>query len=173
METHPSNEAYGKSDSPFGPGAPGFSGEDDLEAAGGFRRAGVDVVSVERIRGLLHRHGDAFLERFFTPHERRACREGPSPARRLALCWGMREAGFKAIGGGRLWTDYRVDFRGGRPTMDPASSLYERPDVDVPPVTDWWTRCERTEAWVLVAAVAIWPGTRTPSSPEGGPTHGS
>ncbi len=133
----------------------------------------MDVVSVERIRGLLHRHGGAFLERFFTPHERRACREAPSPARRVALFWAMREAGFKAIGGGRLWTDYRVDFRGDRPAMDPASSLYERPDVDVPPPADWWTRLEGTEEWVLVAAVAIWPGAGALSSPDGGLRHGS
>lgn len=159
------NGAYGKSDPPFGQTPPGFTG---LRAVFGSdppfpperSRVGVDVVDVKRIRRLLDRHGDAFLARFFTAHERRACRRAARPARRLAVCWGMREAGYKAVGGGRLWTDYRADFPGGTPRMAPAASLYDRPDVNVSPPARWWTRTERSEGRVLVAAVAIWATPR-------------
>lgn len=123
-------------------------------------------MDVGRIRGLLDRHGEAFLARFFTAHERRACRRAARPARRLAVCWGMREAGYKAIGGGRLWTDYRVDFGGDTPRMAPDSCLYDRPDVDVSPPDRWWTRTERSGGRVLVAAAAIWSSVRGNGNPE-------
>src|SRR5437868_8527213 len=63
---------------------------------------GTDVVSIERIQGVLERHGARFVNRVLTPQERpRFERTLPKlQASHLAKRWAAKEAFSKAIGTG-------------------------------------------------------------------------
>ncbi len=61
---------------------------------------GTDLVGIARIRGVLERHGQAFLDRTYTPAEQAYAREARDPAERLAARWAVKEAAMKALGTG-------------------------------------------------------------------------
>jgi len=63
---------------------------------------GTDVVSVERIAGVLARHGSRFVNRVLTPDERARYQRTNEKARpgHLAKRWAAKEAFSKAIGTG-------------------------------------------------------------------------
>lgn len=60
-------------------------------------RCGVDLISVQRVADGLERHGERFLERFFTPGERQDCEDS---VMRLAARLAGKEAVAKALGTG-------------------------------------------------------------------------
>jgi holo-[acyl-carrier protein] synthase len=69
---------------------------------------GLDLVEIERIRGLVERYGDRFLERVFTDGEREICR-GRMPM--LAARFAGKEAAMKALGTGLrglFWRDVEI-----------------------------------------------------------------
>lgn len=71
---------------------------------------GIDLVEVARIERMLADHGERFLERVFTIHERGDCDATPSRrAERLAARFAVKEAALKALGtgwrSGIAWTD--------------------------------------------------------------------
>ncbi len=77
---------------------------------GNTHRIGVDIVEVERIRGIMRRH-PGFKRRVFTPREREYCERFPDPARHYAARFAAKEAAFKALGGGLgalRFLDYEV-----------------------------------------------------------------
>ena len=89
---------------------------------------GVDVVEIERVRGILERR-PGFDDRVFTPDEVAKCREAADPAPCLAARWAAREAAVKALGGvpGMAYTDITVDTGAeGDPTLTLAGSARER-----------------------------------------------
>jgi holo-[acyl-carrier protein] synthase len=63
---------------------------------------GTDVVSIQRIAGVLERHGQRFLDRVLTPDERARYERTNEKARpgHLAKRWAAKEAFAKAIGTG-------------------------------------------------------------------------
>jgi holo-[acyl-carrier protein] synthase len=61
---------------------------------------GTDVVSIERIAGVLERHGERFVKRILTPEERRRYGATRAKASHLAKRWAAKEAFAKAIGTG-------------------------------------------------------------------------
>jgi holo-[acyl-carrier protein] synthase len=63
---------------------------------------GTDVVSIERIAGVLRRHGKRFVNRVLTPEERARYERTNERARpgHLAKRWAAKEAFSKAIGTG-------------------------------------------------------------------------
>jgi holo-[acyl-carrier protein] synthase len=65
--------------------------------SGGAVRCGVDIVSIERIAGLLDEFGDSFRERVYTPAERRYCETQADPPQHYAARWAVTEAFLKAI----------------------------------------------------------------------------
>src|SRR6266550_2196839 len=71
---------------------------------------GIDLVDVERVKGILERHS-TFVQRVFTPPEIAYCERQASPAECFAARWAAREACRKALGGIRQmrWHDVRVD----------------------------------------------------------------
>jgi holo-[acyl-carrier protein] synthase len=78
---------------------------------------GSDIVDVRRIKDVLDRHGDRFLDRCFTPIERA---KADRRARRIETY--AKEACSKALGTGMargvFWRDMGViNLPGGRPTM--------------------------------------------------------
>jgi holo-[acyl-carrier protein] synthase len=92
---------------------------------------GSDIVDVRRIKEVLDRHGDRFLDRCFTRVERakadRRARRIETYAKRFAA----KEACAKALGtglaGGVFWRDMGVvNLPGGRPTMQLTGGALKR-----------------------------------------------
>jgi holo-[acyl-carrier protein] synthase len=71
---------------------------------------GIDLVEVERVRGILERRS-RFRERVFTPPEIEYCESRADPSGCYAARWAAREACLKALGGIRhyRWRDIRVE----------------------------------------------------------------
>ncbi len=61
---------------------------------------GTDIVEIDRIRGMLDRHGDSFLQRCFTPDEIAFATKYKDPAVRYAGRWAAKEAVVKVLGTG-------------------------------------------------------------------------
>ncbi len=61
---------------------------------------GVDLVLCSRIGEIWDRHGDAFLNRIYTPAEQRYCLDCKTEVERLAGRWAVKEAVLKALGTG-------------------------------------------------------------------------
>ena len=86
---------------------------------------GIDMAEVPRIRSLLERHGDRFLNRIFTRTEQSYAKRFRDPAERLAGRFAAKEAVFKLFGTGWSealnWTDIEVV---NNPKGQPAVRLY-------------------------------------------------
>ena len=61
---------------------------------------GVDLVEIQRIRQLIKRYGQSFLDRVFTPAEQREAGYRHDPAAYYSGRWAAKEALAKAIGCG-------------------------------------------------------------------------
>ncbi|NJO39426.1 MAG: holo-ACP synthase [Cyanobacteria bacterium RU_5_0] len=66
---------------------------------------GTDIVYVPRIKAAVDRFGERFLQRVFTPTERRDCCQSDSSKRKLRISqlagrWAAKEAIAKALGTG-------------------------------------------------------------------------
>jgi len=53
---------------------------------------GCDLIDVQRIRDVIERHGDRFLDRVFTAEERTYCFGMAHPHKHLAARWAAKEA---------------------------------------------------------------------------------
>ena len=74
---------------------------------------GIDIVEVERFRGLIERHGERFLGRCFTPEEVAYAGRRPQRfAEHFAARFAAKEAVLKALGtgwrDGIAWTDIEI-----------------------------------------------------------------
>ena len=61
---------------------------------------GTDIVEIERIRGMIDRHGDSFLQRCYTTAEIEWAMTFRDSAVRLAGRWAAKEAVVKVLGTG-------------------------------------------------------------------------
>ena len=61
---------------------------------------GTDIVEIERIRSMIDRHGDSFLQRCFTPDEIAYADKHRDAAVRFAGRWAAKEAVVKVLGTG-------------------------------------------------------------------------
>jgi holo-[acyl-carrier protein] synthase len=60
---------------------------------------GLDLTEIDRVAGVLERHGDRFLERVFRPGEIRTARRHPRAfAEHVAGRFAAKEAAMKALG---------------------------------------------------------------------------
>ncbi|MFB3884212.1 MAG: holo-ACP synthase [Thermodesulfobacteriota bacterium] len=88
---------------------------------------GIDIVNVERIRGVMARWGDLFLARVFTLREIVLCQQRTRPSECFAVRFAAKEALLKALGrglrNGIQWTDIEVE---SDPLGKPLFSLYRR-----------------------------------------------
>ena len=69
---------------------------------------GVDIIEIDRVRRVLERYGERFLQRVFTPGEIAYCRRR---APNLAARFAAKEAAMKALGTGVRgvgWRDIEV-----------------------------------------------------------------
>ena len=83
---------------------------------------GTDLANIERIQGVLDRHGDRFRNRVFTDTEQRKAERRHDTAGIYAKRWAAKEACSKALGTGlRMgisWKDMSVtNLRTGQPQM--------------------------------------------------------
>jgi holo-[acyl-carrier protein] synthase len=71
---------------------------------------GVDLCPVNRIEGILARHGELFSNRVFTENEMRYAGRFAAQGERLAARFAAKEATIKALGGpsGLRWRDMEV-----------------------------------------------------------------
>ncbi len=61
---------------------------------------GTDIVEIERIREMIDRHGDSFVQRIFTPAEVAYCQQRKHSAEPFAGRWAAKEAVMKVLGTG-------------------------------------------------------------------------
>lgn len=84
---------------------------------------GIDTLAVARVAGLLNRHGDSFVERWFTPAEVDWCRGRGRRSAAFASVLAGKEAVWKALRpqapGPVPWRSFEVipDGEGGRVTV--------------------------------------------------------
>lgn len=81
---------------------------------------GVDLCPVDRIEGVLARHGALFTDRVFTTAEQTFASGSRREAERLAARFAAKEATVKALGGpaGLRWRDMEViNNRNGAPHL--------------------------------------------------------
>ena len=83
---------------------------------------GTDLCNIDRISGVLARHGDRFRNRVFTEIELVKAARRKDEAGTLAKRWAAKEACSKALGTGLAmgisWKDMAVqNLRSGQPTM--------------------------------------------------------
>lgn len=99
----------------------------DLPSGGSLIGLGADIVEVERIRGVLERQGERFLDRVFTEEERAYCGQMKFPHKHYAARFAAKEAVSKAfstgIGAELGWKSVSV-YHGER--HDPRVRLDER-----------------------------------------------
>ncbi|MBI4583121.1 MAG: holo-ACP synthase [Planctomycetes bacterium] len=74
--------------------------------------SGIDLIEISRIRSLYERYRERFVERVYTPEERRRLAALRDPAPYLAGRWAVKEAVLKVLGtglsGGIGWQDINV-----------------------------------------------------------------
>lgn len=73
---------------------------------------GIDLVEIARIRDVLERHGDRFMQRILTERERQRAAEYKDPVPFIAGRWAAKESILKVIGTGWrgqiAWTDMEI-----------------------------------------------------------------
>ena len=100
---------------------------------------GTDLCNIDRIAGVLDRHGDRFRNRVFTPREQAKAASRPrAVAATYAKRWAAKEACSKALGTGlRMgisWKDMAVtNLRTGQPVMHLSGWAAERLAAMTPP----------------------------------------
>jgi len=125
---------------------------------------GNDIIDIRRIEATLNRFGDRFLDRIFTPTERRKSDRRAQRAASYAKRFAAKEACSKALGTGLrkgvFWRDMGVvNLPSGRPTLvltgGAAAQLasltppgYE-PRIDLTITDDW----PMAQAIVIISAI--------------------
>lgn len=92
---------------------------------------GTDLANIERIAGVLERHGDRFRNRVFTEIEQRKAERRIDAAGTYAKRWAAKEACSKALGTGLrmgiAWKDMAVrNLKTGQPVMEVSGWAAER-----------------------------------------------
>ena len=92
---------------------------------------GTDLANIERIAGVLERHGDRFRNRVFTEIEQKKAEHRKDTAGTYAKRWAAKEACSKALGTGLrmgiAWKDMAVrNLKTGQPVMEVSGWAAER-----------------------------------------------
>ena len=92
---------------------------------------GTDLANIERIAGVLDRHGDRFRNRVFTEIEQKKAERRQDKAGTYAKRWAAKEACSKALGTGLrmgiAWKDMAVkNLKTGQPVMEVSGWAAER-----------------------------------------------
>ena len=92
---------------------------------------GSDISDVRRIAKVIERHGDRFIDRIFTPHERARAERRRNRVETYAKRFAAKEACAKALGTGLrrgvFWRDMGVvNLPSGQPTLHLTGGAAER-----------------------------------------------
>ena len=118
---------------------------------------GIDMVEIERISGLLARHGDHFIARCFTPAERAYSAARHTPAMHFAARFCEKEAVAKALGTGfrgtMAWTDISVETDAlGKPCVRLSGTTADR--AAACGITHWHISISHTSQHAIASAIA-------------------
>ena len=127
---------------------------------------GTDLCDIRRIERTIARHGDRFVQRIFTPVERRLAEQRANPAATYAKRFAAKEACAKALGTGfREGVFFRdlgvINLPSGRPTMELTGAALCRLQAIVPAgyaphidlaITDEYPLAQ---AFVVISAVQL------------------
>lgn len=99
---------------------------------------GSDLVDIRRVERILASYGDRFVDRIFTPEERRRSDGRKNRAASYAKRYAAKEACSKALGTGFrcgvYWRDLGVvNLPSGRPTLVLAGGALKRLEAMTPP----------------------------------------
>ena len=92
---------------------------------------GIDIVEIYRIRGMYDRFPDRFVNRVYTPDERKRLKILKDPVNYLAGRWAVKEAVLKVLGtglsGGISWQDLNIKrLKSGAPSVELGGKARER-----------------------------------------------
>lgn len=79
---------------------------------------GIDIVEISRIKRMIDKWGDKFIQRVFTPEEIQYAQSSTKSSERFAVRFAVKEAIYKAIGSDRTlgWQDIQISHdTSGRP----------------------------------------------------------
>jgi holo-[acyl-carrier protein] synthase len=119
---------------------------------------GCDLIEVERIKGVLERHGERFLSRVFTEEERAYCSSIKYPHKHYAARWAAKEAVAKAfttgIGPHLDWTSISV-YHG--PRQEPLVRLDAKADALLRQVgaTHVWLSLSHIDSHAMAVAALV------------------
>lgn len=139
---------------------------------------GTDLANIDRIAGVLERHGDRFRNRVFTDVEQRKAERRADTPGTYAKRWAAKEACSKALGTGlRMgisWKDMAVsNLRTGQPVMEVTGWAAERLREMTPPGHDATIHVTLTDdhpwaqAFVLIEALPNASSDTPPSKGAG------
>ncbi len=114
---------------------------------------GLDVVDLERVRGVLERHPERFLSRHFHPDEVAALRLRHDLVPGLAARFAAKEAFQKCWPESIGWRDVWVTKVGPRPTLSFAPAIRQRMLAE-----GWLAHLSLTHARDHAAAVVVLEG---------------
>ncbi len=99
---------------------------------------GLDIVEIDRIKGMLDKWGDRFLSKIFTDKEIEYCAKYGASAAHFAGRFAAKEAAMKALGvgwGSAVWQDMEVlNEEGGKPVLymkGPAAGIARKLGADM------------------------------------------
>jgi holo-[acyl-carrier protein] synthase len=121
---------------------------------------GNDIIDIRRIEATLARFGDRFLDRIFTPTERRKSDRRAQRAASYAKRFAAKEACSKALGTGLrkgvFWRDMGVvNLSSGRPTLVLTGGAAAQLESLTPPGYDARIDLTITDDWPMAQAIVI------------------
>ena len=121
---------------------------------------GSDISDVRRIAKVIERHGDRFIDRIFTPHERARAERRRNRIETYAKRFAAKEACAKALGTGMRagvwWRDMGVvNLPSGQPTMKLTGGAAERLKAMLPPGTEAFIHLTLTDEGPYAQAFVV------------------
>jgi len=133
---------------------------------------GSDISDVRRIAKVIERHGDRFIDRIFTPHERARAERRRNRVETYAKRFAAKEACAKALGtglrAGIAWRDIGVvNLPSGKPTLCLTGGAAARLVALTPPGHRVFIHVTLTDEYPLAQAQVIIEAVATASAVEG------
>ena len=121
---------------------------------------GSDISDVRRIAKVIERHGDRFIDRIFTPHERARAERRRNRVETYAKRFAAKEACAKALGtglrAGIAWRDMGVvNLPSGKPTLCLTGGAAARLTALTPPGHRVFIHVTLTDEYPLAQAQVI------------------
>ncbi|HEU5020080.1 MAG TPA: holo-ACP synthase [Pseudolabrys sp.] len=131
---------------------------------------GSDICDVRRIKAVLDRHGERFLDRVFTPVERQKAERRANRAETYAKRFAAKEACAKALGTGLrhgvFWRDMGViNLPSGAPTMKLSGGALARLEAITPKGCDAQINVSLSDEGPTAQAIVIITAIPKPLAP--------